>query len=210
MRSHEPDRGVTALASLRRFVRPRAVIPRERCGLCGAELADEHPHLVEVAYRRLACACDACAILFDGPGPARYSRVPRRALCLSDFRLTDEVWEGLNLPINLAFFLRSTPADGVVALYPSPAGATESAVAAEAWESLVAENPVLISLRPDVEGLLVNRVGDARECYVVGLDECYRLVGLIRLHWRGLSGGAAAWGEIGRYFAELKGRASHA
>jgi hypothetical protein len=209
VRNPEPDRCVTALASLRRFVRPRAIAPCERCALCGVKLADEHPHLVEVANRRLACACNTCALLFDGTGSARYRRVPRRASLL-DFRLTDEAWEALNLPINLAFFVRSTPAGAVIALYPSPAGATESPVAAEAWESLAEENPVLMKLQPDIEGLLVNRVGDTRECFIVGLDECYRLVGLIRLHWRGLSGGAAAWDEIGRYFAELRGRASHA
>ena len=73
--------------------------------------------------------------------------------------MTDEAWEALQLPINLAFFLHSTPAGRVVALYPSPAGATESLVDAEAWRSLAEENPVLRDLEPDVEGLLVNRVG---------------------------------------------------
>ena len=57
------------------------------------------------------------------------------------------------------------------------------------------------TLEPDVEALLVNRIGEARECYRVGIDECYKLVGLIRTHWRGLSGGQAVWDEIGRFFA---------
>jgi hypothetical protein len=200
--------GRNALASLRRFVRPRVV--RERCGLCDVELATDHAHLVEPASRRLVCACDACAILFSGQGGTRYRRVPRRVQLLTDFRLTDEVWEGLQLPINLAFFSFSTPLDRVVALYPSPAGATESLVTLEAWEDLAAENPVLREFEPDVEALLVNRVGAARDCYRVGIDECFQLVGLIRLHWRGLSGGQAAWDEIGRFFAGLKERSSHA
>jgi hypothetical protein len=209
MANDQPDgggRGLTALANLRRFVRPRTA--PERCALCGAALAAEHPHLVEPASRKLSCACDACAVLFSGPGATRYRRVPRRAEYLADFRLPDDLWEGLNLPIHLAFFLHSTPAGGVVALYPSPAGATESPVAAAAWEALAAENPSLRGLEPDVEGLLVNRVGAARDCYRVGLDQCYRLVGLIRVHWRGLSGGAEAWSEIGRFFEGLKARAS--
>ena len=197
---------LTALASLRRFVRPRT--STERCELCDAGLAAEHAHLVEVATRRLACACDACAILFDGQGETRYRRVPRRVRYLADFRLTDEVWEGLSLPINLAFFLQSTPAGRVVALYPSPAGATESLVTLEDWEALMAENPVLRDFEPDVEALLVNRVGAARECYRVGIDECYKLAGLIRIHWRGLSGGTAVWDEIGRFFTGLKERTS--
>jgi hypothetical protein len=56
---------LSALASLRRFARPRPL--RERCDLCDADLADEHAHLLELSNRRLVCACDACAILFDHP-----------------------------------------------------------------------------------------------------------------------------------------------
>jgi hypothetical protein len=43
-----------------------------------------------------------------------------------------------------------------------------------------------------------------REHYVVPLDRCYELVGLIRLHWRGLSGGEDAWRAIGQFFAALQ------
>jgi hypothetical protein len=195
----------TALASIRRFLRPRTVI--EHCSLCNVALADEHPHLVEPATRRLACACDACALLFDGPTGGRYRRVPRRVRSLPDLILTDETWEALQLPINLAFFVRSTPASRVVAHYPSPAGATESLVAAEAWESLAEANPVLLAFEPDVEGLLVNRIGESRESYRVGIDHCYRLVGLIRSHWKGLSGGAMVWGEIAGFFDGLREQA---
>lgn len=198
--------GLAALTALRRFTRPRP--PRERCELCDAGLADEHCHMVEVSSRRLVCACDACAILFSNQGEMKYRRVPRRVRLLRDFRMTDEAWEGLQLPINLAFFLHSTPAGRVVALYPSPAGATESLVALESWQALVADNPALSGFEPDVEALLVNRVKDAREYYRTGIDECYKLSGLIRVHWRGLSGGATAWEEIGRFFAELNGRAN--
>ncbi len=202
------DRGPTALASLRRYVRPRAAPARERCELCDAELAPEHSHLVEPATRRLACACEACAILFSGRVEGRYRRVPRRVRFLADFRLTDAVWDGLAIPIDLAFFLHSTPAGGVIALYPSPAGATESLVSSEAWEALAAENPVLRELEPDAEALLVNRVAGARESYRVGIDECYKLVGLIRTKWRGLSGGREVWDEIRGHFAGLKKRSS--
>ena len=58
----------------------------------------------------------------------------------------------------------------------------------------------------------MNRVGHARgsspaEYYLVPIDECYKLVGLIRSHWRGLSGGTEVWREIGAFFAALKKRA---
>jgi len=207
-----PDGGLvrnpSALASLRRYVRPRAAPVRERCALCDAELPPEHSHLVEPASRRLACACEACALLFDGRVGARYRRVPRRARFLAGFRLTDAAWDGLAIPIDLAFFFRSTPACGIVAQYPSPAGATESLVSPDAWEALAADNPALGELEPDVEALLVNRVAGAREAYRVGIDECYKLVGLIRTKWRGLSGGREVWDEIRGHFARLKERSS--
>jgi len=203
----DPQDGRTgaALASIRRFMRPRA--PRERCELCDAEVATEHAHLVEPARRQLVCACEACAILFSAQAAGKYRRVPRRGEWLADFRLTDEAWAGLHLPIDLAFFLHSSPAGRVVALYPSPAGATESLVTLEAWQALAAENPLLRTLEPDVEALLVNRVKDARACYRVGIDVCYHLVGLIRASWRGFGGGPVVWQEIERFFANLHARA---
>jgi hypothetical protein len=41
----------------------------------------------------------------------------------------------------------------------------------------------------------------------VPIDACYKLVGLIRLHWRGLSGGAEVWKEIAKFFQSIKERA---
>jgi hypothetical protein len=194
----------SALSSIRRFMRPRDA--REHCALCSVALAEGHAHLVEPSTRRMVCACDACALLFDGPVAARYRRVPRRVRSLPGLRLTDEAWDALQLPINLAFFLHSTAAGRVLALYPSPAGATESLVAVGAWGALLEENPALRDLEPDVEGLLVNRIGEARDAYRVGIDQCYRLVGLIRTHWRGLSGGALVWGHVAGFFGELRER----
>jgi hypothetical protein len=195
---------LSALAALRRFAKPRA--PVERCELCDAPLADEHPHLVEPGERRLICACDPCALLFWYREGSKYRRVPRRVDFLPSFRLADDDWEALHLPINLAFFLHSSPAGRVVAFYPSLAGAMESLMGLEAWAELTEANPVLRELKPDVEALLVNRVGETREGYRVGVDLCYHLAGLIRLHWRGLAGGQAVWEEIARFFADLKER----
>jgi hypothetical protein len=193
-----------ALNSLRRYVRPRAV--RDRCELCNVGLPDEHAHLVDAATGRMACACDACALLFDGRADGKFRRVPRRVRYLADLRLTDAAWESLQLPINLAFFLRNSRAGRVVALYPSPGGATAASVPPDAWATLVEDNPALGDLEPDVEALLVNGTGGARECYRVGVDACYKLVGTIRTHWRGLSGGTEVWKEIGRFFDGLKAR----
>jgi hypothetical protein len=200
------------LSTLRRLVQPQ---PRERaqdhrCELCGLALASEHSHLLEPASRRLLCSCDACAVLFSGRQDTRFRRVPRDSTHLTDFQLSDAQWEDLRLPINLAFFVSSTPAERVIAMYPSPAGATESLLPLEAWHALVKENPILAELEPDVEALLTNRVGTAREYYRTPIDECYKLVGLIRAHWRGLSGGAEVWDEVARFFTGLKQRSRHA
>jgi ABC-type protease/lipase transport system, ATPase and permease components len=59
-------------------------------------------------------------------------------------------------------------------------------------------------LEPDVQALLVNRVGLAREYYLAPIDQCFELVGLIRANWRGFSGGQDAWRKINGFFARMK------
>ena len=190
--------------ALRRFIRPRPQV--ERCDLCGAALTAVHSHLLEPSTRQLQCSCEPCAILFSGQQDARFRRVSPHVEFLPDLRLSAEQWEDLHLPINLAFFVRSTSAGRVQAFFPSPAGATESLLTFDAWDALALENPVLLALEPDVEALLVNRLGTSLDHYRVSIDECYKLVGLIRTHWRGLSGGTEVWDEIGRFFAGLDER----
>ena len=97
----------------------------------------------------------------------------------------------------------------MVALYPSPAGAVESLLPLDAWNEIVQQNAVLSHLQPDIEALLVNRIGHAHEWsraeyYIAPIDECYRLVGLIRGNWKGLSGGTEVWAEIGHFFSQLR------
>jgi hypothetical protein len=193
-----------ALAALRRFVRPRS--GAEKCELCNTELQSVHEHLLELARRKILCSCQACALLFGNEAAARHRRVPRNVRLLEDFRMTDAQWDGLMIPINLAFFFRSTPESKVLALYPSPAGAVESLLDLSCWQELVEQNPSLKDLRPDVETLLVNRVMVPHKYFVAPIDECYRLVGLIRTHWLGLSGGSEVWKQIGQFFMDLERR----
>jgi hypothetical protein len=205
-----PSLQESAFATLRQFARKRA--PVERCEMCSRELAPEHQHLVEPTTRKLICACEACAILFDGKSGTKYKRVPRRVQFLADFQLSDAQWDGLTVPIDMAFFFKSTPHGKVIALYPSPAGPTESLLSLETWDEVELANPILKTMEADVTALLVNRVGHNRgsaaaEYYLVPIDECYKLVGLIRSYWRGLSGGTEVWREIGAFFTALKRRA---
>ena len=80
----------------------------------------------------------------------------------------------------------------------------------DAWEAILEDNPFCAKLEPNVEGLLANRIGQSREYYRVGIDECYKLVGVIRTHWQGFSGGNEVWNEIGIFFAKLREAPSHA
>jgi hypothetical protein len=207
MSSPSPPSLDNSAAFLRQFVKRRK--SSERCEMCGRDVAPGHQHLVEISSRRLLCTCEACALLFSGQAATKYRRVPQRNLALLDFQLSDAQWESLSIPINMAFFFFSTPNARVDVMYPSPAGATEALLDQGAWAEIVATNAVLSTLEPDVEALLVNRVahgreGGAAEYFVVPIDECFKLVGLIRLHWKGLSGGSEVWREIARYFSELR------
>lgn len=195
--------------ALRQYVRQKP--PWERCDLCAAPVREAHQHLLDPATRALICACDACAILFSTPD-AKYRRVPRRIRLIQGFHVTDQLWEDLAIPINMAYFYRDSVAGRAKASYPSPAGAVESLLALDAWQELVTANPILKTIEPDVEGLLVNRLGPpsgsaVAEHFLLPIDECYKLVGLIRTHWRGLAGGTEVWKELGQHFGELRQRA---
>jgi hypothetical protein len=189
------------VARLRNFAQPPAV--EERCDLCNERLGERHAHLVEPAARRLLCACRACALLFTDRTDGRYRRVPEQTQVLAEFAMTDIQWAAFRLPINLAFFFYSSPDQRIVALYPSPGGATQSQLSLSAWHELAAANPVLTGLEADVEALLVNRIDDARHYYRVPIDRCYALVGVIRRQWRGFSGGAEVKASIQEFCAGL-------
>jgi hypothetical protein len=194
---------------LRQFARRRSATA-ERCELCSAELAPAHSHLLEPQKRQILCACEACSLLFCGQAGAHYLRIPRRISQLSDFRMTDLQWEALMIPINLAFFYRDSASSRMIAMYPSPAGATESLLSLESWEEISAQNEALQTMESDVEAFLVNRVGANALYFVVPIDECFRLVGLIRIHWKGLSGGTEVWKHIEQFFTVLRSRCGYA
>jgi Family of unknown function (DUF5947) len=183
----------------------------EHCDLCSAPIAPEHRHLLDVATRELMCACRPCSLLFDraaaGAGGRHYRLVPDRRLRIDDLELDDVAWADLRLPVELAFFFSSTPAGRVQAFYPSPMGATESLLGLDAWRALETANPVLTTLEPDVEALLVHRARGERRHHVVPISDCYELSGLIRTRWRGLTGGREVWAEIARFYDALDGRA---
>jgi hypothetical protein len=205
------ERTAPALASprLRRLAQraPRAAEPaQEQCELCGNPIPSEHRHVLDLSERNLLCACRACSLLFDrsAAGGGHYRLVPQRRLRLDDFAMPDDLWERMRIPVDMAFFFDNSKEERVTAYYPSPMGPTESELELTAWSELEAANPILSTLAPDVEALLVNRSGGARDHWLVPIDNCYALVGLIRTHWKGLAGGVAAWDEIGTFFTGLR------
>ncbi|WAZ25985.1 DUF5947 family protein [Streptomyces cinnabarinus] len=192
-----------ALARLiRSSARRTASAEAERCDLCAAPVPDEHAHLYDLSEEQVACACGACSVLFaDGSaGDGRYRLVPRRRI-----RLPKVDTEVLGVPVGLVFFVPR--ADGTVtAEGPSPAGAMRWEVDATAWRRLVAARPELASLQPDVEALLVNTVHGLDHHWIVPVDDCFRMVALVRREWRGLSGGGRVWPAVERFFADLTER----
>jgi hypothetical protein len=195
---------------LQELARPGAPRPeeavQEQCDLCAEPIPPEHRHLLDLESRRLLCACRACSILFDrsGAGGGHYRLIPDRVLALEDVELDDVTWQSFGIPVDMAFFFHSSAAGRVVAFYPSPLGATESLLDLEAWDDLVAANPVLGELEPDVEAFLVDRTNGRRDCWILPVDRCYELVGLVRTHWRGFTGGEEVWGALDGFFERLR------
>jgi Family of unknown function (DUF5947) len=180
---------------------PRASPQTATCDMCGTSIPDDHRHLLHIHERRIICACEPCWAMRSGEADLRPTGT--RLLVLDDFVLPDELWAKFQIPIGLAFLFVSEVVGGVVALYPSPAGATESELYLEAWQELVAANPVLNGLEPEVEALIVNRMTEPHVHAIVPIDRCYELVGMIKASWQGISGGDAVSDAVAAFFARL-------
>ncbi len=142
------------------------------------------------ASRQLVCACAGCMVSAGNRSDTPYRRVPRHVYALPDFQLSDAQWDELAIPVGMAFFFRSTPATRVLGVL-SQSGRSNRIYARVLAHGARSCAPIRCStaMQPDVEALLVNRLANAREYYLVPIDRCYELVGLMRIHWRGLAGG---------------------
>jgi Family of unknown function (DUF5947) len=205
----------SAIRDLRRLANRRAeastAAREERCDLCSMVIPADHRHLLHVDDRLIVCTCEPCRALFAGEGP--YRATGTRKLWLDGLELPDDLWASFRIPIGLAFFFESRNGGpdgngGVVAFYPSPAGTTECELDLRAWHVLVAANPVLEGLERDAEALIVNRLAGARQHAIVPIDECYRLVGLVRANWSGIAGGTEIETAVAGFFSQIEARAS--
>jgi len=180
--------------------------PVERCDVCNTTIPEDHRHLLHLSERRIVCACEACWARYSGDPEYRPSGM--RTLWLDRFDCDDEMWGRFQIPIGLAFFMRSSVSEGLLAFYPSPAGATESELDLAAWDALVARNPEISNLEIDAEALVVNRLSDPHEYAILPIDQCYALVGLIKSRWEGISGGGVLEQAVPTFFAQLRARST--
>lgn len=228
---HSPAVGRTTstpyevLARIRATKRPAQPVG-ERCEMCAEQIADDHQHVVNVAARQLMCTCRGCYLLFSDPhAKLRYRAVPERYLTFSDFTIDRCAWEALQIPVGLAFFFHNSDMDKTVAFYPGPAGATESELDLDAWNTISGTDTrqldaplasaALSMLADDVEALLVRvpdrdhadpEVNAAAECYLVPIDACYEFVGRLRMLWRGFDGGQEVREFVDEFFDRINAR----
>lgn len=216
--------------------RDPAATRTESCEFCATEVPATHGHVADLERSSLMCACRACYLLFTHdqaglPGPSagrgRYRAIPDRYRTDPGHPLSGADWDRLEIPVGLAFFLRSSARDTVIGFYPSPAGVTECRLDLGTWHELATTHPILTAAEPDVEAVLITRGGagggagggavgagstgddsaDA-ECFVVPIDACYELAGLMRLHWHGFDGGTEARAHIADFLDRVRSRAS--
>jgi hypothetical protein len=177
--------------------------------MCREVLDGRHGHVVEVEQRSIVCACRACYLLFlsEGAAGGKYRSVPERVRHDPDTPLDDADWNELQIPVAMAFFFVNSALGRVVAGYPSPGGMTECELDLAAWDRLVAAYPLFAAMTPDVEAVFVNRSEPGGEVFLLPIDQCYSLVGELRLRWQGFDGGAEAHAALASFLAGLRSSA---
>jgi hypothetical protein len=183
--------------------------------MCAEPIADEHQHVVNVEGRQLMCVCRGCYLLFtDQHATLRYRAVPERYLAFPDFGLDRSRWDALQIPVGVAFFFRNSHLDRTVAIYPGPAGATESELDLASWNDLHTADPRVDSLADDTEALLVRVPRDDAGsteppvCHLLPIDACYEFVGRLRMLWRGFDGGQDARRYMREFFETVADRSA--
>lgn len=198
-----------------------AASTESHCAFCGAPLAADHAHLLNPASQQFTCACGPCAVLIGAEKGSPYLRVVQEVHRLDNCHLADPEWDTLTAPSGLAILVRDAH-DRILAIQhisiESPSGdsaedsgapaATERRVPPDLWRSLVDAHPSLRALQPEVEALLIHRLGPEPECFLVPRAEANRLAALLQQNWRGLSGGIDLWRAVARFFDDVRRRSA--
>lgn len=183
----------------------------EHCEMCASPLAGaQQRHLLDLVHHTFLSICNACALAFGprGANAGTYRLVPTRHLALLDFQDTGALWAGSEQAEKIAYVLRSSEAGRVLVLSLDPAGVRESLFDLECWRMLLNANPLLDSLEPDVEALLINRIERLPASYIVPIDTCSRLLGLLERCQQSQEGDQAIWKVAGAFFADIQAEAS--
>ena len=201
--------GLAALRRLNRSPAPGArPVQAEVCEMYGVEVGPSHGHVADLENQRLLCACRHCHLLFTGTGAGggRFRALPEVVRWVEGIAISEAQWDDLQIPVDLVFVFRQGAAVHHSACYPGPGGATESLLDLSSWDAVLEANPVLRIVEPDVEAVLLRRSRAGIEGYLVPIDVCYALVGLVRRDWVGLSGGREVWAGIEAFFGDLRKR----
>jgi hypothetical protein len=192
-----------------RSAREAETAPDEACEMCATPIPAQHSHVADLEQSSLLCACRACYLLFERPeaGRGRWRAVPDRYLRDPARAMTAAEWDELEIPVGLAFFLRSSQRDELSGFYPSPAGATECRLDLAAWNRIAQAHPLLGAIEPDVEAALISRTDGTVEHFVVPIDACYELAGRMRMLWKGFDGGTEARASIAEFLDGVRSQA---
>jgi hypothetical protein len=183
-------------------------LTEDHCDFCGRRLLPDHRHFLERPSKKILCACDHCTSAHHAGGP--YDLIPRRYEWLEDLVMPESLWLEFMIPVNIAFFVHDRETDTIITFYPGPVGATFSQLQIGAWQKLVQNNPDRLYLLPDLEAFIVNRLDATAEYFIAPIDWCYRLVGVMRLHRKGIFGGREAQDAVRNIIQELKSTAYYA
>lgn len=178
----------------------------ERCDFCSKTIPPDHRHFADLNNMKFMCACEVCTVLQAEKG--EYHPLPQRYEYLEDFEMPEEVWAQLKIPVNMAFIVYNSDQERPIAFYPSPAGSMESELQIDSWENMKQEHPALANMAPDLEGFMINRLDKPYEHFIVPIDYCYTLIGLIRMTWQGIHGGEKMRDTVRQFFKDLKKRSA--
>jgi len=186
--------------------------------VCGQLLPARHSHVVHIERRQPALRLPALLspfLLGGSRGREGQSGAGKRFSISAKASFPRRSGTGCRSRSILAFFFFNSSLGRTVVFYPSPAGATESLLPLETWEELVREHPRLATLKPGMSkrfspGNGLRRRINLPAAFIVPIDACYELVGIVRRTWKGFHGGEEAWQAIAAFLQRPSRAASTA
>ena len=156
-----PDRG--AAAHPRQQHLPVRLLRSRRCASCArsrSRASTDTSWTCAPGHCSAPAAGASSSSSREGAGGDHFRSVPERYVAFGDFELSPAQWDSLQIPVSVAFFFLNSELERIAAFYPGPAGATESELPLDTWTDLVAANPQLATMQPDVEAFLVRAASD--------------------------------------------------